>query len=51
MFVTEIIFCNDLKSNAKLPMTFYGRNQGDANFLDGLQKDQSQGQDMAWAKV
>ena len=34
----ELIFCNDLKSNAKIPLTFYGENQGDADFLVGLQR-------------
>ena len=33
VFTTELIFCNHLKSNAKIPLTFCEGNQGDANFL------------------
>ena len=38
-FATELIFCNDLKSNAKIPLTFSGGNQGNVNILVSLQKD------------
>ena len=38
LFVTELIFCKDLKSNTKIPLTFCGGNQDDVNFLVGKQK-------------
>ena len=39
VFVTEFIFCSDLKSTVKIPLTFCGGNQGDITFLVDVQKD------------